>query len=699
MKFISLDQKPSWFNNSGHTLTYGRRGEKAPSVSENFAKMRERYTIFTVVESWCRYGVDADALPPHVFVLFKGKKGGRILNDLRAVTDLPAFLHLQIQELGSYREEDVIDALRKVLPIAATTEESMVVLLDWFAAHRCETVIAFIEGRGHIVLFHGGGCTPFTQVNDTHLHASLQRLLVKLENKVMHGKRVDMHLNWKRGIPTMSRADVCDVVVTAWKTLPHAAIARTGYMQTGPGLPGSGPIRHEQVYKDLRTVWNEIDPPIGLQEMGQKIRDDAYAFVSAGFPEKWSTWHHAKRLITEMDTDPDEHPMVEGMEAFGYDFRDDGDDDDDDNDAGDDQGDGFSPDGDQDHDGKPPGALVAEPVAAPEEANGTDGSELATGSADPATVSVAQAREVLIQDARRRRDDVSLRRLLSQRAEANNHKSAAATEIAHVLQRRALQEHAENKVKREKAMEAERAARTDEELAKARRAEAEARNAELKLQLLREHERQHKAEQKRRHEEAKFKAQQKWLQTEYPRDLAKLLSRATRKQSESDKAAFIAKLEELRAKNWFRMFPRLPAFWEVDKSHLIRYGDIKPLDGGPPRSVRCSPNFDSYLIEAASPGWGVRDPCSALKTLLNQAAPHCVGHVFSGDRNVERLLHMNEYCLDKAFVCGVYCLSKWLGATRFPHGIFDWPPRVPDSALPAQLPIESSPPGVSGAVS
>ena len=121
MKFISLDQKPSWFNNSGHTRTYGKRGEKAPSVSENFAKMRERYTILTVVESWCRYGVDDDASPPHVFVLFKGKKGGRILNDLRAVTDLPAFLHLQVQEHGSYREEDVIDALRKVLPIATPT--------------------------------------------------------------------------------------------------------------------------------------------------------------------------------------------------------------------------------------------------------------------------------------------------------------------------------------------------------------------------------------------------------------------------------------------------------------------------------------------------------------------------------------------------------------------------------------------------
>ena len=35
----------------------------------------------------------------------------------------------------------------------------------------------------HVVLFHGGGITGFTQVNDTHLHALLQRLLIMLENR------------------------------------------------------------------------------------------------------------------------------------------------------------------------------------------------------------------------------------------------------------------------------------------------------------------------------------------------------------------------------------------------------------------------------------------------------------------------------------------------------------------------------------
>ena len=110
LKFVSADQKPSWFNNSGHLGTWGRRGEAAPSVKENFAKCHERYTILTVVNSSCDYGSEAEPDPPHVFVLFKGKKNGRILNDIKERMNLPEWVHVQVQEAGSYREEDVIEA-------------------------------------------------------------------------------------------------------------------------------------------------------------------------------------------------------------------------------------------------------------------------------------------------------------------------------------------------------------------------------------------------------------------------------------------------------------------------------------------------------------------------------------------------------------------------------------------------------------
>ena len=75
MRFISLDQKPSWFNNAGHKGTFAKKGNNAPGVKENFAQTRERYTIFTSVRSW---GNEDKANPPPVAVLFAGKPKGAI---------------------------------------------------------------------------------------------------------------------------------------------------------------------------------------------------------------------------------------------------------------------------------------------------------------------------------------------------------------------------------------------------------------------------------------------------------------------------------------------------------------------------------------------------------------------------------------------------------------------------------------------
>ena len=118
------------------------KGQKAPSVHEHFAKARERYTILTTVTSWAQYEpADPSGDPPPVFVLFKGKKNGRICQDINRRANMPPWLRVQVQECGSYRETDMVDALREVLPPARSTAESIVVILDWFSAHRSERVI------------------------------------------------------------------------------------------------------------------------------------------------------------------------------------------------------------------------------------------------------------------------------------------------------------------------------------------------------------------------------------------------------------------------------------------------------------------------------------------------------------------------------------------------------------------------------
>ena len=180
MRWLSLDQKPSWFNNAGLTGTWARKGQRV-TIREKFAATRERYTILTAVP-WPRLSANP-ADPPKIEVLFKAKPGGLVIKRLRRDVELPSWMRVQVQDYGSYRSEDVVAALEWMLPDATRPEESIILLLDWYSGHRTEEVKAVVSRKGHILLFHGGGTTPFTQVNDTHLHAWLQRLLIQVENE------------------------------------------------------------------------------------------------------------------------------------------------------------------------------------------------------------------------------------------------------------------------------------------------------------------------------------------------------------------------------------------------------------------------------------------------------------------------------------------------------------------------------------
>ena len=128
MRFISLDQKPAWFNNAGSKPTWAKKGGSQPSVQEMFAQTRERYTIFTTVPSWGHGDPD---VPPKVDVLFKAKPKGQVWQKLQAsrFNQLP-WMRVQCQSYGSYRSEDVVEALDWMLPDANDSTESIVVLLD-----------------------------------------------------------------------------------------------------------------------------------------------------------------------------------------------------------------------------------------------------------------------------------------------------------------------------------------------------------------------------------------------------------------------------------------------------------------------------------------------------------------------------------------------------------------------------------------
>ena len=196
MRWYSVDQKPSWFNNAGQKGNFAVKGSKNGSVRENFAKTRQRYTIMTGVPSW----LTADEVPK-MAVLFKGAKGGRIVGSILKDFDKPDWMKLQTQEFGSYRSEDVVEYLQWALPAASSSKESIIVILDWYTGHRTPEVERLISDKGHVLLFHGGGTTPFTQINDTHLHALVQRLLETIENQWALSRHEEAEAEGKTSCP------------------------------------------------------------------------------------------------------------------------------------------------------------------------------------------------------------------------------------------------------------------------------------------------------------------------------------------------------------------------------------------------------------------------------------------------------------------------------------------------------------------
>jgi len=65
-----------------------------------------------------------------------------------------------------------------------------------------------------------------------------------------------------------------------------------------------------------------------------------------------------------------------------------------------------------------------------------------------------------------------------------------------------------------------------------------------------------------------------------------------------------------------------------------------------------------------------------LMTLFEQCVPHA-RKIFAGNYAPMKLLHMNDYVIEKTFVYAMICLSKFLGELWFSCGVFKWPPAPP----------------------
>ena len=116
---------------------------------------------------------------------------------------------------------------------------------------------------------------------------------------------------------------------------------------------------------------------------------------------------------------------------------------------------------------------------------------------------------------------------------------------------------------------------------------------------------------------------------------------------------------------------------------------VQSFLGGPRRQVRCGLPFQEVIDTEAPQSILGRDPVDTLYRLFSACVP-AARQVFVDAYRPLRLLHVNDYILEKAFVYGIVALSKWLGEERFPCGVYgQWPPPFPAGLAPRS---EGAPP-------
>lgn len=80
--------------------------------------------------------------------------------------------------------------LRPWTPERAAANDWQLMYLDAYAAHMDKSIVDLAYERGYIVVYHGGCTTGICQVNDTDLHAQLERVYVELETQSFYQQQL-----------------------------------------------------------------------------------------------------------------------------------------------------------------------------------------------------------------------------------------------------------------------------------------------------------------------------------------------------------------------------------------------------------------------------------------------------------------------------------------------------------------------------
>ena len=334
---------------------------------------------------------------------------------------------------------------------------------------------------------------------------------------------------------------------------------------------------------------------------------------------------------------------------------------------------------------------------------GADGA--AGAAALPSADQVANARLVLLDFATRTGDDNTVRLLRKRlREEAIQDQHAKCLDAQYLIQRgkKSLDEDA--KRHKQASDDANAAAKNIETLQTAKALQQKlAQRARLKcLERKAANDRLHSKQQKALFEK---NAYEKWLQTKYAVIVASNLVRAYGHKSPEQKAAFQTMIKnEFANKKTFSRTILLFELWPADERFTHKWGTSPSPLTQKENTVHCGLDFQEFIDKYAplnsrgfqhpldsAKGKGKagtfavlpKSPLQTLWVLFEKIiGPDHVRKIFSNNHYPTTLLHTNDFCMEKTFLAGVICLSKWLGKDNWPEGLHgNWPPRAPDNLV------------------
>ena len=92
-------------------------------------------------------------------------------------------------------------------------------------------------------------------------------------------------------------------------------------------------------------------------------------------------------------------------------------------------------------------------------------------------------------------------------------------------------------------------------------------------------------------------------------------------------------------------------------------------------------------------GARINEPLEALLTMLAACVGHDARIIFTGNHSPHKILHVNDYNVDKSFVYAIMVLSVLCGCDGFPCGIYNnWPPVKPTAVHSHDMVITSNEP-------